>query len=128
MDNACIQSSHIGRVTLRNEYVVYKATNLPDTYIVKKYSKHQVFESYVPASNVKTLYNALRGRLISINDVCDEFSKGLLQGLKLQSFRDWKQRYEIQDILVVMCALGLATAEKQGKGFVYWIKSDNVVL
>ncbi|GFN22163.1 hypothetical protein [Thermanaeromonas sp. C210] len=111
----------LGLVTLRNEHEVLKPVDLPGIYIVKHYSKRQSFEDVVQASNVQKLYEAVRGRVITIDGVLDEVERGAIKGLRLTSYTSWKKRYEIENILIVLCALGLATAEKQGRGFAFWV-------
>lgn len=72
---------------------------------------------------MRALYDALRGRMVTISDVVAAAERGSIRGLRLSCYRAWRKQYEIENILIVLCVLGLATAEKQGRGFVFWIPS-----
>ncbi|MGB9662269.1 MAG: hypothetical protein ACPL5F_09695 [Moorellaceae bacterium] len=111
----------LGLVSLRNEHEVLKPVDLPGIYIVKHYSKRQAFEDVVDAANVQRLYEAICGRMVTIDGVLEEVERGTIKGLRLVSYTPWRKRYEIENILIVLCALGLATAEKQGRGFAFWV-------
>ncbi len=113
-------------VTLRNEHEVLKPVDLPGIYIVKHYSKRQAFEDVVDETNVQRLYEAVRGRAVTVDGVLNEVESGVIKGLHLTSYTSWKKRYEIENILIVLCALGLATAEKQGRGFAFWVHQKEV--
>ncbi|MGB9866686.1 MAG: hypothetical protein ACPLPR_02075 [Bacillota bacterium] len=111
----------LGSFTLRNEYEVYVSAEAPDIYIVRQHSKSQVFEHHVLKGNVRLLQRGLGGRAVTVDNVLDKIQQGDIPGLRLYCY-GYKKRFEVQNILVVLCVLGLATAEKQGRGFVYWIR------
>ncbi|MGI9862669.1 hypothetical protein SDD30_14920 [Moorella naiadis] len=113
----------LGSVTLRNNYEVYEAANIPSTFILRQYSKSQVFEELVSGKNVEMMYKLLKGRIVTIDEVMMEIEQNPVPGLSFYSYQEWKRRYEIQDILIVLCVLGLASVEKQGRGFIYWVRA-----
>ena len=110
---------YLGTVKLRNEYRVYKS-DVPKLYIIRGISPRQAYENNVYHDNVLALYKALKGKPVTVNDVLDAIEEGSVTGLSLRTY-GYKRRYEVQDILVVLCALGLADVEKERRGFVYTI-------
>ncbi|ADI00874.1 hypothetical protein [Syntrophothermus lipocalidus] len=108
----------LGRLTLRNEYEVFASATNPSQYIVRQRSKSQVFEDRVLKENVRVLHQYLKGKMVTVNGVLDEIDRGAIPGLKLYCY-GYKRRFEVQNILIVLCSLGLATVEKQGRGFIY---------
>lgn len=109
--------TYLGCIDLRNRREIYQSGDL---YIIEADNGKQVFITFVSGSNVRALYEALKGRCITVDGVVAEAERGAIQGLRLNSY-GYKVRYEVQDISLVLGALGLATIEKQGRGYSYWI-------
>jgi len=114
----------LGNLTLRNEYEVYLSADAPDLYVVRQRNKSQLFEHLVMKDNVRILHRSLGGRMVTVDNVLDDIEQGVISGLRLSCY-GYKKWFEVQNILVVLCVLGLATVEKQGHGFVYWLRPSS---
>lgn len=114
-----LPKKYLGTVILRNKHEVYKS-EIPKLYIIREIGPRQVYESSVSHDNVLALYEAFKGKVVTVDDVLVEIEKGLVRRLSLRYY-GYKRRYEIQDILIVLCALGLANMEKEGRRYVYQI-------
>ena len=108
----------IDSVTLRNTYRVYKSGN---NYVVRQTTeKHkiQTFEYLVRAENVRRVGRLFEGTELTIRELANyleahsgEFTLDYTYGYKLY--------YVAEHILLVLCALGRAEVEREGRGFIF---------
>lgn len=111
----------IGEVRLRNPRRVY-FNERSRFYVVEEDSRGRIFQSRVLPDNVDVLHRALGGQVVSVDDVMSRIEKGYIHGLRLVTNADgYKRRYEVQDILIVLAALGQATVTRMGTQFHYEI-------
>ncbi len=118
------ESEFIGTLNLRNLRQVYQSRTEADHYIVRQISKNQVYEARVSKHNVETLADHLQWKRVAVDDVDDMVEDGDIDGLNLRFPYGYKRGYELQEILVVMCVLGLARMEKEGNGFRYFVRGE----
>jgi hypothetical protein len=108
----------VGRVTLRNEYEVYRAGT---RFVVRSWSGSERHEQDVRASNVFKLAEILRGRAVTVAEALRELERRGFAGLEFRFRWGYKLHFEVQAHLVVLVALGIAFLEKRGRGYVYHV-------
>lgn len=107
----------IGEVELRNTYRVYRDGR---RYIVEADNGRQQFVYHVPRRTVDRFYAMINGQTVTVNDLLAREQLLRHRGLELESYSGgYKLRYELQNLLVILVALGHATLEKHGREFVY---------
>lgn len=98
----------LSRIKLHREHEVVWAGH---QYVIRHHSAREIHESSVSSQNVRALYEAFKGRVVGVDDVLSEVEQASIPALRLKwnPYEGHKRKYEIQDILLVLCALGLAT-------------------
>jgi|GEM_PF-4907828 len=113
---------YIGKLKLRNERRIYKSASDRRQFIVRQIRDNDVtHERKVPKHNVTTLAHHLSKKKVAVTDVDEMVDEGKIPHLNLDYQYGYQRRFELQDILAVLCVLGLAHTEKQGNGFRYYI-------
>jgi hypothetical protein len=112
---------HIGKVKLLTTYKIYQHNN---KYIIRSTSRNDpsnVYEKSYNHSVIMKLKKKYSGQSISVNDIIDDIENQRFS-IKLQNKYGHKQRYEIQNILVILCGLKLASRKKKGRQYIYEVK------
>jgi len=117
----------LGTVTLRNKREVYDCAEGSDWYVIVEHSSARPYPHRVLRKNVSAMHEALKGRTVTVNDVLDDFERGRIPGLRLNSYREWKRGFEVQNVLIVLCVLGLASLDKKGRAFIYTVKPESTL-
>lgn len=119
-----VNAQFIGEVRLRNGRKVY-FDERRRCFIVKMEPRRrgEAYETEVLPENVEILKKAFRSQEVSVGQVLDAVARGEVRGLSLRTNDyGYKRQYELQDILIVLAALGDAQVSKQGREYIYDIK------
>ncbi len=109
---------HLTTIKLRNEYCIYEEN---DSYIVEGPigKSGEISRRTISKEIVNMFLDIFKGRKISISEAINIInSKGYDQYLETTG---WKQKYEVQAILLCMVAKGHGQITKEGKKYVYEI-------
>lgn len=108
----------IDEITLHNKHSVYRDGN--NFRVVTQKKEGVEYTKILPSENVKRLLQLCQGKTITkdqatilFNSNCDNLDLPYSYGHKL--------KYYVQDMLLVLVAMGKATVNKKGRAYLYHV-------
>ena len=111
----------IGEVKLRNLHEIFKQKNQFIIRTRRRKEPSQVYESSYDEKVVMKLKRKYSGKSVSVDDVLADIDDQKFS-INLRYEYGYKRRFEVQDLLVILCGSGFATITKEGRKYIYEVK------